>query len=210
MGTTDDRPGPLYGPGARGLQDEFDARRLADRLERVTLHTELDEGDIALIQDQAAVWVATVDAEGWPDVSYKGGDRGFVQVVSPSELRLPIFNGNGMWRTLGNVRDDPRVALLFVDTQRPWRLRLHGRATVHTDPDATAAFTGAEAVLVVHVERAFPNCGRYIHQDGTISPFVPRQGEEAPVPDWKRLPFLNEVLPADDPARVDPDAGGPT
>ena len=200
------RPGTLYGEGARALQDEFDSRRLADRLEAVTLHRELDEGDIALVADQAAVWVSTVDADGWPDVSYKGGDPGFVQVVSPSELRMPIFNGNGMWRTLGNIRDNGRVALLFVDQQRPWRMRLHGTATVHTDPASIVAFNEAEAVLVIRVARVFPNCGRYIHRGGEISPFVPRMGQVTPIPDWKRLPVLNEVLPTSDPVR----SGGPT
>lgn len=206
MDPTDDRPGALYGAGARDLQDEFDSRRLADRLEAVTLHPELDAGDLALIREQAEVLVATVDADGWPDVSYKGGDPGFVEVVDPGELRIPFFNGNGMWRTLGNVRDNGRVALLFVDRSRPWRVRLHGTGTVRTDEDATGAFTGAEAVLVVRVARVFPNCGRYIHQGEAISPFVPRAGHEAPVPDWKRLPFLAEVLPADDPARIEPPA----
>ncbi len=191
----------MYGPGARELQDEFDSRRLADRLVEVTLHAELDEGDVALIRDQAEVWVATVDADGWPDVSYKGGNPGFVEVVDPGELRVPFFNGNGMWRTLGNVRDTGRVALLFVDRARPWRVRVHGTGTVHTDDAATAGFVGAEAVLAVHVTRVFPNCGRYIHQDGEISPYVPEEGRPAPIPDWKRLPVLREVLPATDPAR---------
>lgn len=197
-------PGALYGPGSRELQDSFDSRRLADRLEAVTLHRVLDEGDVSLIRDQASVWVATVDSEGWPDVSYKGGDPGFVQVVDGRELRLPFYNGNGMWRTLGNIRDDGRVALLFVDQARPWRLRVHGTGTVLTDAASTAPFPGAEAVLVVHVGRAFPNCGRYIHQDGSISQDVPRDDRPAPVPEWKQLPFLNEVLPAHDPARTDP------
>ena len=110
MALDDDRPGTLYGEGARALQDESDSRRLADRLAAVTLHRELHHRDIAIVADQAAVWVSTVDADGWPDVSYKGGDPGFVQVVSPSELRMPIFNGNGMWRTLGIIRDNGRVA----------------------------------------------------------------------------------------------------
>lgn len=201
MALDDDRPDMLYGAGARALQDEFDSRRLADRLAEVTLHGELDEGDIALVTDQSAVWVSTVDAEGWPDVSYKGGEPGFVQVVSPSELRMPIFNGNGMWRTLGNIRDNGRVALLFVDQQRPWRMRLHGTGTVLTDSSAVGAFTEAEAVLVIRVARVFPNCGRYIHQNGEISPFVPRKGRVTPIPDWKRLSVLHEVLPASDPAR---------
>ncbi len=199
-----DTPGALYGDGARALQDEFDSRRLADRLVEVTLHDELDEGDIALIADQAAVWVATVDADGWPDVSYKGGNPGFVEVVNPGELRLPIFNGNGMWRTLGNIRDTGRVALLFVDDQRPWRMRVHGSGTVLTDAASRSAFTEAEAVLAIRIARVFPNCGRYIHQRGEISAYVPQPGRETPIPDWKRLPVLRDVLPANDPALAEP------
>lgn len=194
-------PGGLYGDGARALQDEFDSRRLADRLQELTLHGEMNDGDIELIREQRAVWVATVDADGWPDVSYKGGLPGFVQVVDASELRLPIYNGNGMWRTLGNVLDNGRVALLFVDQSRPWRVRLHGTGAVLTDPAAVSAFHGAEAVLQVRVARVFPNCGRYIHRDDEVSPFVPQPGHDTPVPDWKRIPILREVLPEHDPAR---------
>ena len=196
--------GGMYGPGARALQDEFDSRRLADRLVEVTLHDELDRGDIELVADQASLWVATVDADGWPDVSYKGGDPGFVRVPSPTELVVPFYNGNGMWRTLGNVRDNGRVALLFVDTERPWRMRVHGTGTVRTDPASIAGLTGAEAVLHVEVARVFPNCGRYIHKDGSISADVPRADRSAPIPDWKRIPVLREVLPEGDPARNDP------
>jgi predicted pyridoxine 5'-phosphate oxidase superfamily flavin-nucleotide-binding protein len=195
----------MYGPGARALQDEFDSRRLADRLVEVTLHDELDRGDIELVADQASLWVATVDADGWPDVSYKGGDPGFVQVPSPTELLVPFYNGNGMWRTLGNVRDNGRVALLFVDAERPWRMRVHGTGTVRTDPASIAGLTGAEAVLHVEVARVFPNCGRYIHTGGSISVDVPRAGRSAPIPDWKRIPVIREVLPEGDPARNDPD-----
>ncbi len=196
-----DALGPMYGTGARSLQDEFDSRRLADRLVDVTLHNELDDGDIALIRDQATVWIATVDADGWPDVSYKGGERGFVEVVDRTELQIPIYNGNGMWRTLGNVRDNGRVALLFVDHDRPWRVRIHATGTVRTDATTIERHIGAEAVLAIRIGRVFPNCGRYIHQQGEISRFVPRPDEATPVPDWKELPFLNEVLPDTDPAK---------
>lgn len=203
MDASHEGPGTLYGVGARALQDHFDSRRLADRLAEVTLHGELDGGDIELIRDQSAVWVATVDADGWPDVSYKGGNPGFVEVVDPGELRMPIFNGNGMWRTLGNIADNGRVALLFVDERRPWRMRVHGTAEVLTDASATCAFHEAEAVLRIRVVRVFPNCGRYIHQNGEISPYVPQPERETPIPDWKRSPFLREVLPAHDPARLE-------
>jgi predicted pyridoxine 5'-phosphate oxidase superfamily flavin-nucleotide-binding protein len=198
-----DSPGALYGPGARALQDEFDSRRLADRLAEVTLHDVLDDGDVALIRDQAAVWIATVDADGWPDVSYKGGAPDFVEIVAPDTLRIPFFNGNGMWRTLGNVRDTGRVALLFVDQHRPWRMRVHGTATVHTEPSIVEPFHEAEAVLEIRIARVFPNCGRYVHGPDAPSPYVPERGRPTPIPDWKRLPVLREVLPEHDPARAD-------
>ena len=197
--------GALYGPGARDLQERFDSRRIADRLADITVHDFLDAGDIALVNDQNTVWVATTDSDGWPDVSYKGGERGFVKVVSPHELRIPFYNGNGMWRTLGNIEDDGRVALLFVDHERPWRMRVQGHGTVLTDAVSTGEFVGAEAVLSVRVARVFPNCGRYIHQGETISPYVPRAGETAPIPEWKRIQVFSDVLPANDPARTDPD-----
>jgi uncharacterized protein len=197
--------GNLYGPGARALQEAFDSRRLADTLAAVTVHDQLDDGDIELIHEQSTVWISTVDADGWPDVSYKGGDIGFVQVVSPSELRIPSYDGNGMWRTLGNIIDDGRVALLFLDEQRPWRMRVHGRATVSVEPDDLEPHVGAQAVIIIHVGRVFPNCGRYIHQDGTISKFVPRHGEEPPIPDWKRIDVLRRALPARDREALDRD-----
>lgn len=192
--------GSLYGAGARALQDEFDSRRLADRLHDLTVHTELTDDDTALIAAQSTVWVSTVDADGWPDVSYKGGDVGFVRIVSPTELRIPAYDGNGMMRTLGNIADTGRVALLFVDHDRPWRLRLHGSARVSTEPVDVAEFHGAFAVIVVTARRIFPNCGRYIHQ-GRVSEFVPREGHEPPVPAWKAHESINDALPVTDPAR---------
>lgn len=193
-----ERAGRLYGDGARGLQEIFDSRRLADTLSNWTVHEELTDDDIALIARQSTVWISTVDADGWPDVSYKGGDVGFVEVVGRTELRIPSYDGNGMWRTLGNIADDGRVALLFLDLQRPWRMRVHGRAEVSIQPADLARHTGAQAVVIVRIGRIFPNCGRYIHRGGEISKFAPRPGHEPPMPDWKRYTELRTVLPQRD------------
>ena len=206
-----ERAGRLYGEGARGLQDTFDSRRLADTLSNWTVHEELTDDDVTLIERQSTVWLATVDADGWPDVSYKGGDVGFIQVVNRTEVRIPSYDGNGMWRTLGNIEDDGRVALLFVDLQRPWRMRVHGRAEVSVDPDDLAAHPGAQAVVIVRIGRIFPNCGRYIHRGGEISKFAPRPGHQPPIPNWKRYDQLRTVLPDRDQqalAQLDPDSDG--
>ena len=164
MSDADRDPSPLYGAGARALQDEFGTRRLADRLQGWTVHYELTDDDVALIGAQSTVWIATVDADGWPDVSYKGGDAGFVDVVTSTELRIPSYDGNGMMRTMGNIADTGRVGLLFVDTSRPWRMRLHGEARIETGDAYTSRHHGALAVIVVTLGRIFPNCGRYIHR----------------------------------------------
>ena len=192
-----DDPSPLYGAGARALQDEFDTRRLADRLHSWTVHAELTDDDVALIRAQSTVWIGTVDADGWPDVSYKGGDVGFVEVVSPIELRIPSYDGNGMMRTMGNIADTGKVALLFVDTSRPWRMRLHGDGRIETGASYVSRHHGAHAVIVVELRRIFPNCGRYIHKE-EISKFVPRPGYDPPLPEWKQYEGFRDVLPEAD------------
>lgn len=195
-------PSEMYGPGARALQDELDTRRLADVLAGRTIHAELTDDDIALIGAQSTVWLATVDGDGWPDVSYKGGELGFVTIIGRTELRIPSYDGNGMMRTLGNIADTGRVALLFVDTRRPWRMRIHGTARVSLDAGDLAHHHGAEAVVIVTIGRVFPNCGRYIHDGDQISQYVPRHGQLAPLPEWKRYEALRPALPARDQERL--------
>jgi uncharacterized protein len=185
----------LYGEGSRALQSFFDTERLANRLQSLTVHEELSDDDISLVNDQSTVWIATVDAEGWPDVSYKGGARGFVHVVGRRELRVPSYDGNGMFRTLGNAADTGRVALLFVDLERPWRMRVHGTAVVSTSAADLAPHPGAQAVLIVTATRIFPNCSRYIHRDGKISPYVPDGINEPRAAEWKQLDVFADVLP---------------
>jgi predicted pyridoxine 5'-phosphate oxidase superfamily flavin-nucleotide-binding protein len=78
-----------YHEGHRRLQDRFDSRRVADRLEAVTYRTSLTELDRAVIESADMFFLATADAAGNPDCSYKGGDAGFVRVVSESEIAWP-------------------------------------------------------------------------------------------------------------------------
>ena len=192
----------LYGDGARALQDTFDSRRIADVLSEFTVHSELTGDDIGLVQAQSTVWISTVDADGWPDVSYKGGGVGFVEVISPTELRIPSYDGNGMMRTLGNIEDTGKVALLFIDTERPWRMRVHGTARVSIEATDVERHHGAEAVMIVTIARVFPNCGRYIREPGEISTYVPVEGHQPPIPEWKRMELIRQALPQADQDRL--------
>jgi predicted pyridoxine 5'-phosphate oxidase superfamily flavin-nucleotide-binding protein len=193
-------PEDCYHAGMRGLQDRFDARRLADRLAETLSRTRFTDEDRAFIDSRTMFFLATADAAGAPDCSYKGGDPGFVHVVDDTTLEFPSYDGNGMFRSLGNVMVNPRVGLLFIDWERPRRLRVSGTATV-AEPDGR--FPGAQLMVRVHAQLVFPNCPRYIHRQAEVerSAYVPRAGIEPPVPAWKRFDAFSDVLPAGDRAR---------
>ena len=200
---TDPKQAPAYHAGMRELQDRFDTRALADRLDERLGRGAFTADDRAFIESRNLFFLATADAEGRPDCSYKGGNPGFVRVTDDDQLAFPSYDGNGMFRSLGNLRINPAVALLFIDFERPNRLRVNGRASIDFDDPLRASFVGAQLIVRVRAERIFPNCPRYIHQLGLIerSPYVPNEGLAPPVPKWKRMEAFRDVLARDDPAR---------
>ena len=194
---------PMYHDGSRGLQDQFGTRQLADRLVEVVAHETFTDADRAFIESRSMFFLATADAEGRPDCSYKGGLPGFVRVVGPRTLAFPSYDGNGMFKSLGNIVANPHVGLLFIDFESPRRMRVNGRASVREDDPLRAELTGAQLVVRVEADAIFPNCPRYIHKMQMVehSAFAPCEGHTPPIPDWKRRPEFREVLPPSDPAR---------
>ena len=189
-----------YHDGMRELQDRFQTRALADRLDERLGRTAFTTEDKAFIESRNMFFLATADADGQPDCSYKGGLPGFVRVSGPSELAFPTYDGNGMFRSLGNVLVNPQVALLFIDFERPRRLRVQGRALLNLTDPLLPEFKDAQGVVRVQADLLFPNCPRYIHRMQLIEPstYVPREGHEPPVPAWKQQPAFREVLPKSD------------
>jgi uncharacterized protein len=188
---------PMYHAGSRAIQDRFDSRRIADRLEQVTVHEELSEWDVHFIEHASMFFLATADADGWPDCSYKGGLPGFVAVLDSRTLAFPSYDGNGMFRSLGNMAITAKVGMLFIDFEDPSRIRINGTATVHFDGDLLEHFDGAQAVVRVDVQRVFPNCPRYIHrmQLQEHSVYAPAPGHVPPQPGWKQSPDFRDALP---------------
>ena len=187
----------MYHERSRELQERFDSRRIADRLAAVLLRQEFTEEDRAFISKQRFFFLATADAEGRPDCSYKGGAPGFVRVVAADTLEFPSYDGNGMFRSLGNVLANAAVGLLFIDFEAQQRLRVNGRATLHLEDESRSAWPGAQAIVRVRAEYIFPNCPRYIHRMQMLeaSPYLPQAGRPAPVPGWKRNPAFRDYLP---------------
>jgi len=196
----------MYHQSSRCLQDKFDSRRVADRLAEVQAHTLFTLDDRALIEKCAMFFLATADAEGYPDCSYKGGMPGFLRVLDEQTLAFPDYNGNGMFRSLGNILTNPHVGLLFVDFENPQRLRVNGTASVHLNDPLLPEYPGAQAMVRIQVKRIFPNCARYVHRMKFLKPsvYVPRPGHTPPVPGWKKWDEFREILPADE-GKIQPD-----
>jgi len=189
-----------YHEGARRLQDEFDTRRLADRLrERFLDHPVIDAERRAFIERMDMFFLATADAEGQPQCSYKGGDPGFVRVLDEQTLAFPNYDGNGMYASLGNALVNPRVGLLFIDFtgDPPSRLRVNGDASIDAGDPLMASYPEAQFIVRVHATAVFPNCPRYIHRMALVerSRFVPHTGVTTPVPGWKQSEWARDVLP---------------
>jgi uncharacterized protein len=197
----------LYHEGSRELQDRFDSRRIADRLEEVNLTATFSDFQRELIETAPMFWLATADAEGFPDVSYKGGMPGFVRVVGESELAFPNYDGNGMYLSMGNLAVNSQVGMLFIDfvSEHPSRLRLNGIAGIDERDELLDAYPEAQFVVRVRATQVFPNCPRYIHRMALVerSRFVPDAGRVTPVPEWKRTDWASDVLPENDRARRD-------
>jgi predicted pyridoxine 5'-phosphate oxidase superfamily flavin-nucleotide-binding protein len=197
-----------YHAGSRELQDRFDTRRLADRVEERTGRDHIRPQDRELIERMDMFFLATADEAGQPQCSYKGGDPGFVRVIDEHTLAFPNYDGNGMYLSWGNALVNPRVGLLFVDfvAERPTRLRIEGTASIDEHDELLASYPEAQFVVRVHATKVFPNCPRYIHRMALVerSSYVPRAGEPTPVPGWKRGDLAAGVLPAGDPAASAP------
>lgn len=193
-----------YNAGSRELQDRFDTRRLADRLDERLGRDRLTPEDAAFIERMDMFFLATSDADGQPQCSYKGGEPGFVRVLDEHTVAFPNYDGNGMYLSWGNALVNPKVGLLFIDfvAQRPSRLRVEGVASVSLHDELVASWPEAQFVVRVRARRVFPNCPRYIHRMALVerSAYVPRAGQPTPVPEWKRGPLAEGVLPARDPA----------
>ena len=192
----------LYHGGSRELQERFDTRRLADRLEDRIVHERFTDDDRTFIEALDCFFLATADDEGRPNCSYKGGDPGFVRVVDERTLAFPNYDGNGMYLSTGNVLRNPHVGMLFIDFEHGWRMRVNGEASLDFESDLVTSYPGAQFVVRVTAREIFPNCPRYIHRRTLVerSGFVPREGCATPVPDWKRSELARDVLPAGDPA----------
>jgi hypothetical protein len=197
----------LFGPVHRSLQDRFDTRRLADGVEARLVLTEIPPEHKAFIESRDMFFLSTIDHQGRPTVSYKGGDPGFVRVIDSKTVAFPCYDGNGMFYSMGNLLGNQQIGMLFISFEKPHRLRLQGIARVDENDPLLSEFAEAQLIVRVGVTEIFRNCPRYVHRYKKVEPseFVPRSTSETPLAPWKRVADVQAALPAKDRARVERD-----
>ena len=186
----------IYSEQHRSWQDQFDSRRLADRIEEIAVKTEVGPDEKMFIESRDMFFLSTTDDRGRPTVSYKGGEPGFVKVIDEQTIAFPTYDGNGMYFSVGNISTNAEVGLLFIDFEKPHRLRLQGTASVSADDPLKDAWKEAELVVRIRVSELWQNCPRYVHryQKVQTSRYVPKDGEDTPFCEWKRIDGMQDVL----------------
>ena len=90
----------------------------------------LTDDEIDFIRSRDSFYLATVSETGWPYMQHRGGQRGFLRVISPTRLAFADYKGNQQMLSTGNLAANDRVALFLMDYPQRVRLKILGHARV--------------------------------------------------------------------------------
>ena len=194
----------LYGKYHRQLQNKFDSRKMADRLNEMIVKKEFDIDAIKFIESRDMFFLSTIDHNNIPTVSYKGGLPGFVKVIDKTTFAFPSYDGNGMFMSMGNIKQNNKIGILFICFEKPHRLRVHGRASVSSNDPLINDFKEADLVVRVKLIDYWQNCPRYIHKYKKLddSKYIPKKDISTPVAGWKKTDAVQDVLPSRDKKKI--------
>ncbi len=195
----------MYSQEQRKLQSDFGTEKLADKLVNMIVKSTLEERDRAFLESREMFFLSTVDKEGRPTVSFKGGAPGFLKAIDEKTVVFPSYDGNGMFLSMGNISATNQVGLLLIDFETPHRMRIQGKATVNQSDPLLEEFPGANLIVRVAIEKTWINCPRYIptYKKIASSKYIPRKDGRAPIAAWKKIEELKEVLTPSDREKVE-------
>jgi predicted pyridoxine 5'-phosphate oxidase superfamily flavin-nucleotide-binding protein len=164
----------VFTPAVEAVQEAHGSRALYARPSSAPMPEGLTEDERAFVAARNSFYVASINANGWPYIQHRGGPRGFVKVSGPAQLAFADYSGNRQYLTTGNLVEDDRVSLFFMDYVERVRLKMFARARTieHDDapPELLAAVVDAsydakvERVFVFDVHSTSWNCPQHIVQ----------------------------------------------
>jgi len=193
-----------YSNEHRALQEKFGTTKMADRIAELASHVEFNDDAKGFIEHSEMFFLTTINDKGEPTVSYKGGDIGFVKVLDSKTLIFPSYDGNGMFLSMGNIKGNANIGLLFISFEMPHRIRVQGTASISQESTLLEHYKEADFVVTVKLSELWQNCPRYIPKYEKVrnSRYVPRAECETPLAEWKRVDLLQDVLPPADLAKA--------
>ena len=124
----------------------------------------IDPHSETFIAHSPLVLVSSVDEFGFPDISPRGGDQGFVRVIDKQTLAFADSAGNNRLDTYTNIVNHQQVGLMFMVPGVDEILRVKGEVTLSRDPELLNAFAvkdkPAKLVVVVTVKELFFHCAK--------------------------------------------------
>ncbi len=168
-------------PGSKGerqQQEEFGTTSRAEAFYANQMLSYLNAFMQKFISGQSMVFIATSDSQGECDCSFRAGPPGFVKVLSKSVLAYPEYKGNGVWASLGNIRENPHIGMIFVDFfHSTIGLHINGNAKVLKNEDLfkddeisiklrediqDKGGRKPERWVLIEVEEAYIHCSKHI------------------------------------------------
>ena len=168
-------------PGSKGerqQQEEFGTTSRAEAFYANQMLSYLNAFMQKFISGQSMVFIATSDSQGECDCSFRAGPPGFVKILSKSSLAYPEYKGNGVWASLGNIRENPHIGMVFVDFfHSTIGLHVNGKAKLLKNEDlfkddeiskklrADSQNKGGrkpEGWVIIEVEEAYIHCSKHI------------------------------------------------
>jgi predicted pyridoxine 5'-phosphate oxidase superfamily flavin-nucleotide-binding protein len=191
-------PGAPTVTGECALQEQFGTRERAEGFYSRQVLDHLNERMRQFIACQEMMFLATSDAHGACDNTFRAGPPGFIRVLDEHRLIWPEYRGNGVMASLGNITENPHVGLLFVDFfVDVIGLHVNATAEIMEDPmirskrpdlpvDPVPA-RRAQVWVVARVDEAYIHCARHIPRMQKI----PRQrGDHPDMPQPKKSDYF--------------------
>jgi PPOX class probable FMN-dependent enzyme len=119
--------------------------------------------------------LATSGTDGSVDASPRGGNPGFIHVVSPTQLLMPDRSGNNRIDSFRNIVEGSGfVQLIFFVPGIDETLRVGGTGKLSAEPNLLASMEEfgklPRAVLSIAVQEAYFHCGKALMRSRLWSP----------------------------------------
>ena len=172
----------LFTDSVRKAQIQYGSREQMERLQQHGQPNDtLTAAERDFIEARDGFYLATVSESGWPYIQFRGGPAGFVRVLDGKTLGYADFRGNRQYVSTGNLANDDRAALFFMDYAQRARLKLLGHARMIDARDAPEliarlAVPGyparVERAVLITVESYDWNCHQHITPRFTEAEFA--------------------------------------